>query len=105
MPVSFFLFSGLTSVFTVPAGNFSNASLVGAKTVKGPLPSNVVTRSAAFTAATKVVWSFEFIAFWTMFLLAYIGAPPTVGFWAANTAVAPATATSAAIIMFLLVIG
>jgi len=52
--------------------------LVGAKTVKGPGPCSVSTRFAAFTAATSVVWSFEFIAFWMMFLEGYIGAPPTV---------------------------
>ena len=31
------------------------------------------------TAATSVVWSAEFTAFWTMFLFANIGAPPTIG--------------------------
>ncbi len=30
------------------------------------------------TAATSVVWSFDFTAFWTMFFDGYIGAPPTV---------------------------
>src|SRR5262245_11654217 len=55
-----------------------NAALVGANTVKGPGPCSVSTRPAAFTAATSVVWSFEFIAFWMMFFEGYIGAPPTV---------------------------
>ena len=36
------------------------------------------TRPAAFTAATSVVWSFEFTAFWMMFFDGYIGAPPTL---------------------------
>ena len=36
------------------------------------------TLVAAFTAATKVVWSFEFTAFSIMFLVGYIAAPPTV---------------------------
>lgn len=34
---SFSLFSGLSRFSTVPAGSFANASLVGAKTVNGPL--------------------------------------------------------------------
>ncbi len=49
------LFSGFTSVSTVPAGSFLNAASVGAKTVKGPGPDSVSTRPAAFTAATSVV--------------------------------------------------
>ena len=49
------LFSGLSSVSTVPAGSPSKAVLVGAKIVKGPSPLSVVTRSAAFTAATRVL--------------------------------------------------
>src|SRR6185295_1220905 len=65
---------------TVPAGRAANALLVGANTVKGPLPLSVPTRSAAFTAATSVVWSFEFTALSTMSLVGYIGAPPTIGF-------------------------
>ena len=55
-----------------------NAELVGANTVKGPLPSSVSTRPAAFTAATSVVWSLEFTAFWMMFLEGNIAAPPTI---------------------------
>src|SRR5207247_4907934 len=55
------------------AGSLANAALVGAKTVKGPGPCSVSTRFAAFTAATSVVWSFEFIAFWMMFFEGYIG--------------------------------
>src|SRR4029077_15822028 len=76
--VSCALFSGLSKVSTVPAGSLAKASLVGANTVNGPVPDSVSTRPAAFTAATSVVWSFEFIAFSMMFLLEYIGAPPTV---------------------------
>src|ERR1700684_147458 len=73
------LFSGWTSVWTVPAGSLSKASLVGAKTVKGPGPDRVSTRPAALTAATRVVWSFELTAFWTMVLVGYMAAPPTMG--------------------------
>ena len=62
----------------MPAGSLANAALVGANTVNGPGPESVSTRPAAFTAATSVVWSFEFTAFWTMFFDGYIGAPPTV---------------------------
>jgi hypothetical protein len=46
----------------VPAGNFAKAAFVGAKTVNGPALCNTATKSAAFTAATNVVWSFELIA-------------------------------------------
>jgi hypothetical protein len=41
---SFALFSGLSSVSSVPAGSFANASSVGAKTVNGPGPLSVPTR-------------------------------------------------------------
>ena len=46
--------------------------------MNGPGPDSVSTSPAAFTAATSVVWSFEFIAFSTMFFEGYMGAPPTV---------------------------
>src|SRR5208282_5926217 len=72
------LFSGFNKVSTVPAGSLAKASLVGANTVKGPGPDSVSTRPAALTAATRVVWSFEFTAFWMMFFDGYIGAPPTL---------------------------
>jgi hypothetical protein len=41
---------------------------------------SVSTRPAAFTAATSVVWSFEFTALSTMSFVGYIAAPPTIGF-------------------------
>ena len=67
----------------MPAGSLAKASLVGAKTVNGPGEESVSTRPAALTAATRVVWMGELIAFCTMVLLAYMGAPPTSGsFWA-----------------------
>src|ERR1700749_4166363 len=78
MPVSLSLFSGLSSVSTVPAGSLLNASFVGANTVKGPGDSSVGTSPAAFTAATSVVWSFELTAFCTMVFDGYIAAPPTI---------------------------
>src|SRR5262249_20626294 len=59
-------------------GSFANAALVGANTVNGPGLDSVSTRPAAFTAATSVVWSLEFTAFWMMFFEGYMGAPPTV---------------------------
>src|SRR5450432_1687699 len=77
MDVKVPLFSGFKRVSTVPAGNILKASLVGANTVNGPGPSSVSTSPAAFTAATSVVWSLEFTAFWIMFLDGYISAPPT----------------------------
>src|SRR3569623_795821 len=73
------LFSGLTRFSTVPFGSVAKAALVGANTVNGPGPDKVSTSPAAFTAATRVVWSFECIAFWTIVLVGYIAAPPTIG--------------------------
>src|SRR5438309_12045346 len=88
------LFSGMTSVSTVPAGSLPKAALVGANTVKGPAPESVSTRPAALTAATSVVWSFELTAFWTIVLVGYIAAPPTIGL--ARAMPLPATAKAAA---------
>src|SRR3546814_11105536 len=76
--VNWLLLSGLRSVSTVPAGNPLNAALVGANTVKGPLPCHVSTRPAAFTAATRVVWSLEFSAFSTIFFWGRLAAPTTL---------------------------
>ena len=59
IPFNAFLFSGFCGVSTVPAGNYSNASFVGANTAKVLLPSKVSTRSVAFTAAINVVWSLD----------------------------------------------
>ena len=39
---------------TVPAGSFSNAALIGAKTVNVPFPLRVSASPAAFTAASNV---------------------------------------------------
>ncbi|MNL50258.1 hypothetical protein D3C87_1732600 [compost metagenome] len=39
---------------------------------------SVSTKPAALTAATNVVWSFEFTALSMMSLLASMGAPPTM---------------------------
>src|SRR5215210_901074 len=77
MLVSVALFCGCTRVSTVPFGSLPNALLVGANTVNGPGPDSVSTSPAAFTAATSVVWSFEFTAFSTMVFDGHIGAPPT----------------------------
>src|SRR6185503_16953090 len=79
MLVSIPLFSGFSSVSTVPAGSLSKAELTGANTVNGPLPFNVSTSPAAFTAATSVVWSAELTALSTMSFDLNIGAPPTIG--------------------------
>ena len=49
------LFSGLRSSSTVPAGRYAKASSVGAKTVNGPFPLSVPTRSAAPSAAASVL--------------------------------------------------
>src|SRR4051812_42447207 len=54
MPASAFWFSGFRRSFSVPAGSLANASFVGAKTVKGPVPESVLARPAAFTAETNV---------------------------------------------------
>ena len=73
------MFSGLSSVSTVPAGKAAKAALVGANTVNGPGPFKVSTKPAALTAATRVVWSLELTALSMMSLLTSIGAPPTIG--------------------------
>src|SRR6185369_432667 len=65
---------------TVPAGSLSKAALVGANTVKGPAPFRVSTNPAAFTAATRVVWSAELTALSIMSRELSIAAPPTIGF-------------------------
>src|SRR4028118_1335080 len=54
MEVSVAFWAGCTSDSTVPAGSLAKAALVGAKTVKGPLPLSVSARPAAWTAATRV---------------------------------------------------
>ena len=48
------MFSGFSKFFNDLGQNFLNASSVGAKTVKGPSPLRVSTRSAFRTAATSV---------------------------------------------------
>merc|ERR1719218_110899 len=48
------LFSGFRRESKVPAGSAPNASLVGAKTVKGPGEDKVSAKSAATTAVTRV---------------------------------------------------
>src|SRR4051794_38816784 len=55
MAASFALFSGLSRDSMVPAGSLAKASSVGASTVNGPVPFRVLTRSAAWTAATRVL--------------------------------------------------
>src|SRR3954465_8890205 len=72
------LFSGFSRVSTVPAGSIEKALLVGANTVNGPGLLSVSTSTAAFTAATSVVWSREFTALSMMSLAGYMGAPPTI---------------------------
>lgn len=56
------LFSGFKIVVTIPAGSLSKAALVRANSVNGPALFNVLTKSPASTAATKVVWSGELMA-------------------------------------------
>src|SRR5689334_2979351 len=62
MSASLALFSGLSKSSKAPFGSASNAAFVGAKTVNGPLLDKALTKSAACTAFTKVLWSFEFTA-------------------------------------------
>src|SRR3712207_1890065 len=78
MPVRAPLLSGRISPSAVPAGSLAKAALVGANTVYGPAPERVLSRPAALTALTRMVWSAEVDAFSTIVLLGYIGAPPTV---------------------------
>ena len=73
------MFSGFSSISTVPSGSSSKAALVGANTVNGPSPLSVSTSPAAFTAATSVVRLSALEAFSTMVIFGDIGAPPTMG--------------------------
>ena len=52
--MSWSLFSGLARDSSVAASIFAKASFVGAKTVKGPGPDSVSTRSAAWRSPTSV---------------------------------------------------
>jgi hypothetical protein len=97
MLTSFALFSGFSSVGTVPGGRAANASLVGANTVNGPGLFSVATSPAALTAATSVVWSAELTALSMMSLVGYMAAPPTIG-----SAGMPDTAGEGGAIMVLL---
>ena len=56
------MFSGFKRLSTVPSGKAAKASLVGAKTIKGPAFTNAFSNCAACTAATKVEWSLDPIA-------------------------------------------
>ena len=47
------------SASTVPSGNASKASSVGANRVKGPSPDKVLTKSAAITASSNILWTSE----------------------------------------------
>jgi hypothetical protein len=48
------LFSGLRRLVSTPAGSLLKASLVGARTVNGPLSDRVSVKSAALMALTRV---------------------------------------------------
>src|SRR3954452_3146286 len=55
------------SASSVAWGTFANAASVGAKTVNGAGPDNVLARPAFFTSDTKVVNFPDATAVWTMF--------------------------------------
>merc|ERR1719362_2712612 len=59
---------GSSKCFSISAGSLANASLVGAKTVKGPLPDRAPVRLPALSAATKVERSLSPSASCTIFL-------------------------------------
>jgi len=59
---SIWIFSGLSSISTVPAGSLANAASVGANTVNGPSDERVSTSPASATAVTSVVWISDQIA-------------------------------------------
>ena len=48
------LLAGLRRLAKTPLGKASNAAFVGAKTVNGPDPWRVLTRSPALSAVTRV---------------------------------------------------
>merc|ERR1719201_1390601 len=64
-----FTFLGSNNRLSISAGILANASLDGANTVNGPLPSKGVTSLPAVSAATSVERSLSPSASWTMFLV------------------------------------
>jgi hypothetical protein len=55
------------------------ASLTGATAIALALSFGVIaSRPAALIAPTSVVWSLELTAFWMIFLVGYIAAPPKI---------------------------
>src|SRR5665811_1622159 len=62
-------FLSCNKLSNAPEGSFANAASVGAKTVNGPGPLSVSTRSAACTAFTSVVKFSASIAVSTIFFI------------------------------------
>jgi hypothetical protein len=65
-------------VFTVTIGKLSKDFFVGEKMVKGPSLDKILTKSAAFPAATNVIRFLEFTALSILFLKEYFVAPLTI---------------------------
>merc|ERR1719171_3275683 len=69
MASSSLMFFGSSNSSSSALGILANASLVGANTVNGPLPSKAVTSLPAVRAVTSVERSLTLSASWTMFLV------------------------------------
>merc|ERR1719183_1871163 len=69
MASSVLMFFGSSNFSSSALGILANASLDGANTVKGPLPSRAVTSLLAVRAVTSVERSLTLSASWTMFLV------------------------------------
>merc|ERR1719331_417027 len=89
------MFFGSNRLCNVALGSLAKASLVGANTVNGPLPSRAVTRLPAVRAATRVYRSLVLAASSTMLLLAafaIVGGTNTVSMMCTTPLVAPTSA-------------
>merc|ERR1712032_1809646 len=69
MASSVLMFLGSSNFLSSSAGILANASLDGANTVNGPLPSRAVTSLPAVRAVTSVERPLTLSASWTMFLV------------------------------------
>merc|ERR1719181_1205984 len=81
MASSVLIFFGSSNFSSSALGILANASLVGAKTVNGPLPSRAVTSLPAVRAVTSVERSVTLSASWTMF---FVGAA-ALKWWGMST--------------------
>ena len=89
------MFSGLSSVSTVPAGSFANAALVGAKTVNGPGTLQRVDQARGLHGGDERGVIRRVHGVLDDVLVGNISLPPTMGFLAAEATVVSATVARA----------